>query len=161
MDRHIKQYKDDIGRMFREASKHSPKKFWKILNGDKVDDDNNIDIDIFFNFFKSLNELEPEVTEIEPIDNNIQLNCEILNNVITKEEVTAGIKQLKRSKASGLDHIENEYLIEGCELLSPLLVELFNLVFEQSTLPDSWLTGIIKPIYKKKGDVTDPTSPRW
>ena len=31
-------------------------------------------------------------------------------------------------------------------------VNLFNMIFSSGIIPDSWLVGIIKPIYKNKGD---------
>jgi hypothetical protein len=34
----------------------------------------------------------------------------------------------------------------------PIHVNLFNLIFSSGIIPDSWLVGIIKPIYKNKGD---------
>ena len=36
----------------------------------------------------------------------------------------------------------------------------FNLVFETGTLPETWLEGISKPIYKKKGDPLQPENYR-
>ena len=39
-----------------------------------------------------------------------------------------------------------------------LWVKLFNLVLDTGNIPQSWLTGIIVPIYKNKGDVNDPNS---
>jgi hypothetical protein len=34
--------------------------------------------------------------------------------------------------------------------------QLFNIIFETGIVPDNWLMGYIKPIYKNKGDKMDP-----
>jgi hypothetical protein len=36
--------------------------------------------------------------------------------------------------------------------------KLFNVIFDNGIMPSSWLIGMIKPIYKNKGDKFDPKS---
>ena len=38
--------------------------------------------------------------------------------------------------------------------------KLFNIVFDTGIIPESWLTGIIRPVYKHKGKVDDPDNYR-
>ena len=38
--------------------------------------------------------------------------------------------------------------------------QLFNIIFETGIVPDNWLMGNIKPIYKSKGDKMDPKNYR-
>ena len=44
--------------------------------------------------------------------------------------------------------------------MMPLYVAFFNLIFNSGVLPDSWLEGAIRPIYKKKGDSKSPENYR-
>lgn len=37
---------------------------------------------------------------------------------------------------------------------------MFNLIFDHGIVPDEWLTVIVKPIYKDKGDPTQPENYR-
>ena len=60
----------------------------------------------------------------------------------------------------GIDQIPNEYLKYAESKLVPIFTRLFNLIFNSGILPDDWLTGIIKPIYKKKGNPKEPESYR-
>ncbi len=38
----------------------------------------------------------------------------------------------------------------------PTYVKLFNTILNTGIVPESWTVGIIKPIYKKNGDINDP-----
>ena len=38
--------------------------------------------------------------------------------------------------------------------------KLFNIVFDTGIIPESWLTGIIRPVYKHNGKVDDPDNYR-
>ena len=80
---------------------------------------------------------------------NIQYNE--LNNIISDSEVGVAIKQLKRGKAAGCDHLINEVYIHvyGCDQLLRKLSALFNVVFKCSHFPKLWQEGIIVPIHKK------------
>ena len=69
------------------------------------------------------------------------------------------IKILDRGKSYGLDNLINEMFINGIHVLSPLLVNIFNHIFESGTYPQEWLKGIIVPI-PKKGDLTDANNYR-
>ena len=38
----------------------------------------------------------------------------------------------------------------------PIYVKLFNIIFESAVIPESWLIGEILPIYKNKGEKSNP-----
>ena len=62
------------------------------------------------------------------------------------------VKNLNNGKAPGEDDIINKYINSTVNQFLPIHVNLFNLNFSSGIIPDSWLAGIIKPIYKNKGD---------
>ena len=71
---------------------------------------------------------------------------------MTSDEISQSIKNLKNGKASGEDKIINEYIKSTKELFLPTYEKMFNIVFESDIIPNSWLEGTIRPIYKNKGD---------
>ena len=85
---------------------------------------------------------------------------EILNSHITVAEILKCIKSLKTNKACPSDQIINEFLKSTTEIMLPIYVSLFNIIFDAGILPDAWLDGIIKPIYKRKGDPLNPENYR-
>lgn len=42
----------------------------------------------------------------------------------------------------------------------PLYENLFNIIFDTGIVPEEWLIGIIRPIYKNKGDPSNPENYR-
>ena len=62
-----------------------------------------------------------------------------------------GVKYLNNGKAPGEDII-NKYMKSTVNQFLSIHVNLFNMIFSSGIIPDSWLVGIIKPIYKNKGD---------
>ena len=77
-----------------------------------------------------------------------------LNTPITHEEVTTAFSRLKRHKASGMDGIKSEYLIDAEDILLEPLTITFNQMLVDG-VPQSWCSGVIHPIFKS-GDANDP-----
>jgi hypothetical protein len=70
------------------------------------------------------------------------------------------IKNLKNGKAAGIDDFVNEYFKCSSPQLVNIYCTLFNLVFNSGIVPETWLNGIIRSIYKNKGDANDPDNYR-
>ena len=60
----------------------------------------------------------------------------------------------------GDDQVKNEYIKSTIHLLLPLYEKLFNIIFSSGIVPNSWLEGNVKPIYKNKGSEKDPRNYR-
>ena len=75
-----------------------------------------------------------------------------MNQPITESEILKNVKLLKNNKASGIDNIVNEHIKLTVYLLLPIYCKLFNVILDTGIIPQSWSIGIIKPIYKSKGD---------
>ena len=52
--------------------------------------------------------------------------------------------------------IKNEYIKSSIDVFLPVYSKLFNCIFDSGIIPESWLTGNVKPIYKNKGNHLDP-----
>jgi len=78
-----------------------------------------------------------------------------LDSQITTTEVKAAINNFKTGKAPGLDGIPGECLKAAGDKISPILVELFNALFQCQYFPQQLSQSIIVPIHKK-GNRLDP-----
>jgi hypothetical protein len=78
---------------------------------------------------------------------------------INPKEIEACIRKLKSNKIPGSDCLINEYFSEFSDLLIPILVPLFNKIFDSGTFPSTWSKAVIIPIYKK-GSPNDPKNYR-
>ena len=129
------------------------------LNTKKRAKGSNISINLLFEFFKNLNSSDlPE--ENPPFSPDVQELNDIINASISENEIYNCIKELKNGKACGDDLIINEYIKCTCNILMPLYVKIFNIVFNSGNVPESWLVGNIIPFYKNKDDQKDPQNYR-
>jgi hypothetical protein len=62
------------------------------------------------------------------------------------------VRKLKNEKASGEDEIINVYIKSTVNQFINVYENIFNVIFDNGIMPSSWLIGMIKPIYKNKGD---------
>ena len=135
------------------------KEYWKLLNKGKEPQNrqkNNCTHNDLFEYFKKLNTDENSILEIEEKQ---QQEC-LLDEPIHQEEINCCIKRLKADKASGLDGISNEYIKSTKSLLLPIYTKLFNIIYDTGKFPNSWSVGVIKPIFKNKGDSKVPSNYR-
>ena len=109
----------------------------------------------FYDYFKSNNSSTNAECDQE-ININLNNDNEILNSKFTGQEILKCIKNLKNNKSFGNDIILNEYIKSTADQMLPIYTHLFNLIFDTGIIPDIWLEGIIRPIYKNKGDVEKP-----
>ena len=116
---------------------------------DKAKDNGSINIETLYNYFKTLNEQNENEEIAQDLDIDINNDDELLNSPITKEEIHKCIKILKNNKSSSDDKIINEYL-----------KSTVNIVLETGIIPDSWIEGIIRPIFKNNGDPKNPENYR-
>jgi hypothetical protein len=79
-----------------------------------------------------------------------------INGQITADEISKSFKNLKIEKSCCHDNIINEYIKSSAYLLMPIYVKLFNCI----SVPGTWLSGNIIPIFKNKGKSSDPKNYR-
>ena len=113
-----------------------------------------------YDFFKDLNEKNDYDNDNSEINIDVTDEDEILNSSITEFEILKCLNSLKSNKCSANDRIINEYLKCSSEKMIPVYISLFNLVLDTGIIPDSWLEGIIRPIYKCSGDPQNPENYR-
>ena len=84
----------------------------------------------------------------------------MINADFEEVEIKAVVGKLKNNKSHGVDMIINEFIKETIDIMCPIYVKLFNLILKSGLIPEDWSVGIIVPLYKKKGNVNDPTNYR-
>ena len=153
----------------------NPKEFWKLLKElgprkktnkipmETYDNFGNICDDVNFVFEKwrgEYNKLYNPSDECENYDNEFQDFClneltlegneegydDLMDSLLSAEEVRKILTKAKCKKAVGIDNIPNEILKN--EKTISLLTNLFNKIFANSLMPSCWNIAIIKPIPK-------------
>ena len=159
----LSMYKNSFKHKLRNLKSKDPKEYWKILNEYKKPEV-RISNAALYDHFKSLssnNGGQDQDTGIDFLHLSNQGESQILlDKTITQEEIIHAIDNLKNNKSAGPDKILNEYIKSTKGLLLPLYVKLFNRVLNEGKVPLSWLTGWIIPLYKNKGDPSDPRNYR-
>ena len=67
------------------------------------------------------------------------------------------IRNLKNTTSCGVDGINTQVLKRFCNLLSPLIAHVINLILTQSKWPKLWKMGIVSPV-PKKNDLSQPSN---
>ena len=159
------QFCNDMHENLRKLRSSNPKEYWKLLKKGAHNDarPNPVDIDSFKSFFENLNRSKQSMSHNSNSDDAHHvpqaLNDE-LNIEFSEDEVKTHMLKLKNNKASGCNGILNEFLKNSSKSMLALITKIFNLIFESGSVPSDWSIGIIRPIYKKKGQQTDPNNYR-
>lgn len=164
MDECIKNYRKSITEKIKNVRTTNTKEYWKILNSTCKDKKCAVDINDYFNFIKGISETEDESLAVDNDDYFLNVAYEnvddFLNCEIDDGEILAAVKNLKNNKAAGFDRVLNEHICSTITVFLPVYKKLFNVIFDSGIVPDEWLIGIVKPIYKNKGDPTKPENYR-
>ena len=83
------------------------------------------------------------------------LNCDILNDFVTENEVNCVIGNLKNNKTCGIDAIPSEFFKNSIESFLHVFTKLFNAILTSGYYPKAWSVGMIIPVHKK-GVTSDP-----
>ena len=98
----------------------------------------------------------PSITLIKPKEEYL----DDLDRPIAPTEITAAVNKMKAGKAAGPDGITIDVIKTAYPILLPALTEIMNRFKESKSLPPSLRKSYIIPLYKGKGDPTDPTDYR-
>jgi len=157
---HTKRVHTEIRRM----NTRSPREFWKLLKTEASNHSTAHSPILFTDFIDHFRELNSDPVysgDVPPLVNTVTINTtEVINQPFTIGEIKIGIKHLKNNKASGPDKIINEFFKHCHNDCLQLIVHFFNIVLNTGCVPTEWCLGIIRPLYKNKGSVTDPDNYR-
>ena len=162
MNTYLSKHRSKNERKLRAMSSNKPKDYWRYLNSiNKKDKINTPSVTQFFDYFKGNNIDLDQPDHSDDYPNIDDLNISSLNRPITDAEINKCIMKTKNGKAcSNFDQISNEYLKATRISMVPIFTLMFNSILNNGILPDCWLVGSIKPIFKNKGSSLDPANYR-
>ena len=140
-------------RLCNEA-KSNPKSFWKTFKNVKKGNSSNskLETDDFYRHFKNLFDVDSVDKQFENINSNVDVD--VLDGVISLEELEEAVCKLKKGKSPGLDGLIPEIYISICEIIKSPVLRLFNFIFEHGLYPKSWAEYMLVPV-PKKGNLDD------
>lgn len=74
---------------------------------------------------------------------------------ITREEVKAALKDLKYGKAGGVSGVLAEHIRGSGDVGVEVITRICNEVLDGKKMPEDWLSSVLVPLYKGKGDVRE------
>ena len=168
----FRNFQYEIASTLRKFKSNDPKSYWDYLKTKQQHKtkDKSPNCEDFADMFKNLgsyNNDDDANRENMTINFMNYLNIHmymrdhsILDKRLTETEVKDIIRSLKTKKAHGLDLIINEFFKTAPDSLIRIITKLFNLILETGIIPSDWSLGVIKPIYKNKGNKEDPNNYR-
>ena len=106
----------------------------------------------FCGVFNTFDSLPEEENEDDVMEDEV---AGIFGETVSRDEVTAGIRNLKPGKSTGPDKVIREMLKHANERANDLFVQFFNKLYDEGIFPKEWSKSIIVPIHKK-GDANIP-----
>ena len=79
---------------------------------------------------------------------------------ITEDEVNAALRNMKKGKATGIDEVRVEMVLAAANVGVSWTWRLRNAWMAEGKIPKECRTGLIIPLWKRKGDVQDPSKCR-
>ena len=83
-------------------------------------------------------------------------SCSPLDFTIKQRAINSH-NTLQNGKEKGLDGIMNEIIKNSREIITPLLLTIFNCILSQSIYPKCWTISFLKPILKST-NLLDPSN---
>ena len=160
---HYNRFNNDKINKLRAVKRNNLREYWKIINSQKKSEDIGASVQAFYDHFTNMNKTNNDNNNYIDVNDDTETNDNAgneLNQTITASEILSNIKSLNNNKAAGIDSIVNEHIKSTAEIMLPVYTKLFNLIFDSGVIPESWTVGIIKPIYKNKGDCKLPENYR-
>ncbi len=103
-----------------------------------------------FDFFRKFNLAGENISDHEE---NKEIR-DILDSIISEEEINAALTKLKTGKSPGLDGVPIEIFKTLEKELMPMLTKLFNYIVEMGKFPENWASGCINPVPKNSSPET-------
>lgn len=152
MDKCIKNYKLELIKKLVNLYFNNLKDYWKIFNVGSKNNLSVVDINDMFEFLKGMNECEVDNNNENLLEVVVMDIYDFLNFFISDEEILEVVKKFKNNKLLGYDLVINEYIFIIVIIFLLVYRKLFNLIYDRGYVLDEWLIGIIKFIFKNKGD---------
>ena len=86
--------------------------------------------------------------------------CALISKKVTEVDVTSALRELNVWKSTGLDGLSARILRKCSSELAESLSFVFNFSLAEGIYPDQWKEALINPIYKNRGNKSEPTSYR-
>ena len=76
-------------------------------------------------------------------------------NIISKDNIKAAVRDLARGSTPGVDRMPLEFYLLHLDRLAPLLHKLYKQVLERGEMTPEMAKAVLSPIYKNKGSTSD------
>lgn len=111
-----------------------------------------------------LNSQFASVFTVEPQDNipapEIYNGPEMPEVIVREETIANKLAKLNPTKSAGPDGLHSRVLKETAEQIAKPLEIIFKLSLTTGSIPTDWKKALVTPIYKNKGDKSDPANYR-